>query len=86
MLQIPPMITKKGNTFKARPIMCVSFANERKTHVKWVVVVRQITQRWVSANNTPPKRSPCHVQDLNEMIMKSMCLEISEKYNGNGHA
>jgi hypothetical protein len=26
-------------TFEARPIMCVSSANERKTQIGWVVVV-----------------------------------------------
>jgi hypothetical protein len=32
---------KTSNTFEAGPIMCVSFANERKTQVGWVVVVRR---------------------------------------------
>ncbi len=32
-------------------------------------------QRCVKANNALPKGSPCHVLDLDEMIMKSLCRE-----------
>jgi hypothetical protein len=62
--------------------MYISFANEGKTQVGWITIVEQKTWRWASANNTLPKGSPCCVLDLNEMTMKSMCLETSEKYGG----
>jgi hypothetical protein len=75
---------KIGNTFEARPIMCVSFANEGKTQVGWIVVVGWRVQRWTSVNNTPPEESPCCVSDLDEMIMKSLCLEAFENYGGDG--
>ncbi len=65
--------------------MCVSFANERKTQVGWVVTIGSRMQRKTNANNTP-KRSPYHVPNSNEMTMKSPCLETSEKYSGDGCA
>jgi hypothetical protein len=39
MLQIPLVITKKDNTSEAKPTMCISFANEGKTQVGWVVAI-----------------------------------------------
>ncbi len=48
---------KTSSTFEVGPTMCVSFANEGKTQVRWVVAIGQKTQRWTSANNIPPKRS-----------------------------
>jgi hypothetical protein len=59
--------------------MCISFTNEGKTQVGWVATVRQKSQRSVNANNTLPKGSPYHVSYLNEMTMKSPCLEAFEK-------
>jgi hypothetical protein len=75
---------KTSNTSDARPIMCISSANEGKTQIRWVIVIRQRVRRW--ANNTPPKNSFYHVLGSNEIIMKSSCLEASEKYNGDGCA
>jgi hypothetical protein len=66
--------------------MCVSFTNKGKTQVGWAVIVGWKVQKWVSVNNTYPKGFPCHVLDSNEMTMKSLCLEASEKYSGDGHA
>jgi len=57
-----------------------------KTQVKWDVAIGWKAWRWISANNTPPKRSPCHVLDLDEMIVKSLCLEASKNYSGDEHA
>ncbi len=54
MCQTPFVITK-NNTFEAKPTMCVSFVNKRKTQLGWVVVVGWKVRRWTSANNTPPK-------------------------------
>jgi len=40
MLKIPVAIEKKIRiTFDGRPIICVSFANEKKTQVRWVNVM-----------------------------------------------
>ncbi len=36
---------KPSNSSKARPTMCVSFANEGKTKVGWVVAIGQRMQR-----------------------------------------
>jgi len=66
--------------------MCVSFANERKTQVEWVVVIGWKVRKWTSANNIPSKGSPYCVLDLDEMTVKSPCLKAFEKYNENGHA
>jgi hypothetical protein len=65
--------------------MCVSFANERKTQVGWVVAIGWKTWKWVSVNNIPPKGSPCCVLDLDEMIVRSLCLKAFKEYNENGH-
>jgi hypothetical protein len=70
--------------FKTRPTMCVSFANKGKTQIGWVV--GQKVLKWVNVNNTPPKGSPYCVLDLNEMTMRSLWLEVYEKYNGDGCA
>jgi len=77
---------KSNNTSRARPIMCVSSTNERKTQVRWATTVGQKVGRRVSANNTLPKRSPCHVLDSDEMIVRSWCLKASKKYSGDGCA
>jgi hypothetical protein len=74
------------NIFEAKPTMCVSFANETKTQVKWVAIVRHRVKKWVSANNTPPKGSCYCVPNSNEMIMRSLCLKTSKKYSGDGCA
>jgi hypothetical protein len=66
--------------------MCVSSPNEGKTQVKWAGIVRRRVWRWISANNIPPKGFPCHVQDLDEMIVRFSCLETSKNYSGNGCA
>jgi hypothetical protein len=66
--------------------MCVSFVNEGKTQVNWAITVGRKARKWVNANNTPPKGPPCHVLDLDEMTVKSLCLETFEKYNEDGHA
>ncbi len=66
--------------------MHVSFTNEGKTQVGWVTIIGQKMWKWVNASNTPPKGSPCCVPNLNEMTVKSPCLEVYENYNGNGHA
>jgi hypothetical protein len=62
--------------------MCVSSANERKTQIGWVVVVGWKAQKWTNVNNYPWKRSPCCILDSDEMVMKSLCLEVLEKYSG----
>jgi hypothetical protein len=61
--------------------MHVSFANEIKTQVRWATTVGWKVQKWASANNTCPKGSPYHVPNLDQMTVKSLCLEASEKYN-----
>jgi len=38
--------------------------------------------RCVKVNNIPPKGSPCHVLNLNKMIVKSSCRETCEKIMG----
>ncbi len=45
MLQTPPIIAKKKNTFERGPTMYISFANEGKTQVKWAIVVGWKVQR-----------------------------------------
>jgi hypothetical protein len=64
--------------------MCVSSVNEGKTQVGWIVVIKQQMWKWANANNTPPKRSSCHVNS-NEMTIKSRSLKAFKKYNGNEH-
>jgi hypothetical protein len=64
--------------FKVGPTMRVSFSNEGKTQVGWVVTIGQKAQRWANINNTPPKGSPCHVPYSDEMTMKSPCLKVFE--------
>jgi hypothetical protein len=64
-----------GTTFDARPIICVSSAKERKTQVRWVVVIRWKVRIWAKENNIPPNWSPCHVPNFNEMTMRSLCRE-----------
>jgi hypothetical protein len=66
--------------------MSVSSANEGKTQVRWVAIVGWKVRRKASANNIPPKGSPCCVLDSNEMIVKSLCLEAFDKYSGDGCA
>jgi len=66
-------------------IMCVSSSNEGKTQVGWVATIRRKARRWANINNIPPKGCPCHVPYSNEMTMKSPCLKVFEKYNGDGH-
>jgi hypothetical protein len=39
MHQIRFIITKKGNRFDVRPIMCTSFINEGKTQLRWAATV-----------------------------------------------
>ncbi len=80
------MEKKIGNMSEAKPTMCVSSANEGKTQVGWVVAIGWKAWKWASANNTPPKGSPYHVLDSNEMIVKSPCLKTSKIYNGDGCA
>ncbi len=65
--------------------MCISFANERKTQIGWVVAIGWRTWKWTSVNNIPPKGSPCCVLDLDEMIVRSLCLKASKKYSENEH-
>jgi hypothetical protein len=77
---------KIGNTSKAGPTMCISSTNNEKTQVGWVVEVGQKARRWTNVNNTPLERSPRHVLNSNEMIVRSLCLETSKKYSGDGHA
>ncbi len=77
---------KKGNTFEAKPIMCVSFVNEGKRWIGWAVIVGRRVWKWASANNIPPKGSPCCAPDYDEMIVRSLCLKTSKKYNGDGCA
>jgi hypothetical protein len=77
---------KIGNTFEAIPTMYISSANKGKTQLGWATVMGQKTRRWASTNNIPPKGSPCQVPNLNEMTVKSLCLEASKKYSGDGHA
>jgi len=76
---------KQGTTFNAGLTICVSSTNKGKTQVGWVVVVGQRVQRWARTNNVPPNGSPCCVRDSNKMIMRSLCWEAWEKYNGHGH-
>jgi hypothetical protein len=64
--------------------MCISSANEGKTKVRWAIVVGQIVQRWTSENNIFLKGSPYSVLDLDEMIVKSPCIEASKKYSRHG--
>jgi hypothetical protein len=77
---------KIGNTSEARPTMYISFANKGKTQVGWVTTIGKRAQKWANTNNIPPKGSPCHVPNSNEMTMKSSCQKVSKKYNGDGHA
>ncbi len=69
---------KTCNTSKAGPTMCISFANERKTQIEWVATIKHRTQKWVNANNNPPKGSYYHWLDSDEMIMRSLCLKAFE--------
>jgi hypothetical protein len=66
--------------------MSISFANERKMQARWVAAIGWKIWKWPSANNTLPKGSPCHVQDLDEMNVRSSCLEAFKKYSGDGCA
>jgi hypothetical protein len=66
--------------------MCISSTNERKTQVGWVVVIGQRIGRWVHVNNITPKGSLYCVSDSDGMTMKSLCLETSKKYIGDGRA
>ncbi len=75
---------KKGTTSKAWPTMCISSTNEGKTQVGWSITIGWGTQKWVSANNTPPKGSPFHVLDSNEMIVGFPYFETSKKCSENG--
>jgi hypothetical protein len=85
MLWTPFVISKHiGTTSEAWLTMCISFANEGQTQVGWVVIVGWRMQKWTNVNNTPPKGSLCHLPHLNEMTVKSSCLEAFEKYSGNG--
>jgi len=59
--------------------------SEGKTQVGWATIVRRKTQRCTKVNNTPPKKSPYCVLNLNEMPMKSSCQEVWNKYSGDGH-
>jgi len=70
---------KASTTSNARPKICVSSTNEGKTQVEFIAV-KQKTWRCVKANNIPPKGSPCHVPNLDEMTMKSLCQIAYEKY------
>jgi hypothetical protein len=66
--------------------MCVSFVNEGKRWIGWAVIVGRRVWKWASANNIPPKGSPCCAPDYDEMIVRSLCLKTSKKYNGDGCA
>jgi hypothetical protein len=72
--------------FKVGPIMYISLANEGKIQVGWVNVVGRKVWWWANVNNIPPKGSFYHVLNLDEMIVRSSCLEVSEKYSGDGRA
>lgn len=74
MLQTPPIIVKmQVPHLRQRPTICVSLVSEGKTQVRWAIIIEQKVQRCVKVNNAPPKGSPCHVLNLDEMIMKSSC-------------
>jgi hypothetical protein len=66
--------------------MCITFANDGKTKVRWAGTIGWRAWKWTNANNTPPKGSQYHVQDLDKMNVKSPCLKASKKYSGNGCA
>ncbi len=74
---------KIGATSEAIWTMHVSFTNEGKTQVGSAIIIGEKMWKWINANNTPPKGSPCHVPNLNEMTVRSPCLEVSKKYSGN---
>ncbi len=70
---------KTSITFEARLIMCIPFANEGKTQVKWVVAIGHKWQKRANVINTPCKGSPYYVPNLDEMIVRSSCLKNLQK-------
>jgi hypothetical protein len=66
---------KTKTTSYARSSICISSINERKTQVRWVIVIGPKAQRWAWANNVLPNGSPYCVPNSNEMIMRSSCQE-----------
>jgi len=64
---------KVGTTFETIPTICISSTIEGKTQVGWAFVVGQKTQKCVHANNVLPRKSPHHVLNFVEMIMRSLC-------------
>jgi hypothetical protein len=75
---------KTGITFDARPAICVSSTNERKTQVKWVVVIGQKTRRWTKTNNVPPNGSPCPIHDSNQITMNFYIGNFEKNIAGMG--
>jgi hypothetical protein len=65
--------------------VCIIY-QQGKTQVGWVAIVGWRMQKWINANNTPPKGSPYRLPHSNEMIVKSSCLETFEKYSTDGYA
>ncbi len=73
-------------TFDVKRTICILFANEGKTQVRVVVILRWKVQRWGIVNNVPLNGSPCHVFYFDKMTMKSPCWEVWKKYDGDEHA
>jgi hypothetical protein len=69
---------KVGITFDARPTICVSFTNKRKTQIGWVTITRQRTWKWTRTNNIPPNRfHGCKCYGIHSFKYSSMYLTFS---------
>jgi hypothetical protein len=73
MLETLFIIIKKCIPHPKHDQQYVHLVGEGKTQVGWVVLIRRIVRKCVKVNNVSPKRSPCHVPYLDEMLMKYLC-------------
>ncbi len=61
-------------TSNVGPTICVSFAKEGKTQVRWATAIGWKAWRWARTNNIPPNGSPCKKSGEDPLEQKHLFL------------